>query len=136
MLATRTILATLWLALYVAFCSTFSPNLTSFWRYSNCNRRGTSHKEGVLGWGGNFNETSQGTILQNQVYVEQVTRAGGVSQPKSLMVLYGGDLSAELWLNKTDGGRFWASYFLGREYQVYVVDAWDVGRQVQGLTNR
>lgn len=86
------------------------------------------HTRKVFYFGGNYNRTASGTILQNQIYVEQLTPAGGITQPKPLVLLHGGDLSGDLWLNKPDGGRGWASFWLDRGYQVYIMDEWSVGR--------
>lgn len=32
------------------------------------------------------------------------------------------------WLNKPDGNRGWASYFLEKGYEVFIVDIWGTGR--------
>lgn len=60
--------------------------------------------------------------------MEQLTPDGGITQPKPLILLHGGNIAGDLWLNKPDGGRGWASFFLGRGYQVYTVDTWGMGR--------
>lgn len=86
------------------------------------------HTRKVFYVGGQYNKTASGTILENSIYVEQLTPAGGVSQPKPLVLIHGGNLAGDLWLNKPDGGRGWASFFLDRGYQVYILDAWSVGR--------
>ncbi|KAL8672575.1 MAG: hypothetical protein Q9168_002980 [Polycauliona sp. 1 TL-2023] len=86
------------------------------------------HTRKVYYVGGTYNQTASGTVLQNQVYVEQLTPAGGIIQPKPLILLHGGNIAGDLWLNRPDGGRGWASFFLDRGYQVYIVDAWDMGR--------
>ncbi len=86
------------------------------------------HTRKFLYVGGDYNHTTSGTILQNQVYVEQLTPAGGISQKLPIVLLHGGDLSGDLWLNKPDAGRGWASFWLDRGYQVYIVDEWSVGR--------
>ncbi|KAI4222471.1 MAG: hypothetical protein L6R36_006115 [Xanthoria steineri] len=86
------------------------------------------HTRKIYYVGGTYNQTANGTILQDQVYVEQLTPAGGVTQPKPLVLLHGGNVAGDLWLNKPDGGRGWASFFLDRGYQVYIPDAWAMGR--------
>lgn len=86
------------------------------------------HTRKIYYVGGIYNQTANGTILQDQVYVEQLTPAGGVTQPKPLVLLHGGNVAGDLWLNKPDGGRGWASFFLDRGYQVYIPDAWAMGR--------
>lgn len=86
------------------------------------------HTRKIYYLGGDYNQTASGTILQNQIYVEQLTPAGGVTQPKPLVLLHGGNIAGDLWLNKPDGGRGWASFFLDRGYQVYVPDTWGMGR--------
>ncbi|KAL8836989.1 MAG: hypothetical protein Q9176_005990 [Flavoplaca citrina] len=78
--------------------------------------------------GGSYNHTANGTIVQDQIYVEQLTPDGGITQPKPLILLHGGNIAGDLWLNKPDGGRGWASFFLDRGYQVYTVDTWGMGR--------
>ncbi|KAL9622928.1 MAG: hypothetical protein Q9204_007988, partial [Flavoplaca sp. TL-2023a] len=78
--------------------------------------------------GRNYNHTANGTIIQDQIYVEQLTPDGGITQPKPLILLHGGNIAGGLWLNKSDGGRGWASFFLDRAYQVYTVDTWGMGR--------
>ena len=86
------------------------------------------HTRKVFYVGGEYNKTATGTILKNQIYVEQLTPAGGVTQPRPLILIHGGVLSGDLWLNKPDGGRGWASFWLDRGYKVYIVDDWSVGR--------
>ncbi|KAI4279925.1 MAG: hypothetical protein L6R38_004865 [Xanthoria sp. 2 TBL-2021] len=86
------------------------------------------HTRKIYYLGGDYNQTASGTILQNQIYVEQLTPAGGVTQPKPLVLLHGGNIAGDLWLNKPDGGRGWASFFLDRGYQVYIPDTWGMGR--------
>ncbi|KAL8882198.1 MAG: hypothetical protein Q9198_000765 [Flavoplaca austrocitrina] len=78
--------------------------------------------------GGSYNHTANGTIIQDQIYVEQLTPDGRITQPKPLILFHGGNIAGDLWLNKPDGGRGWASFFLDRAYQVYTVDTWGMGR--------
>ncbi|KAL8759601.1 MAG: hypothetical protein Q9199_000645 [Rusavskia elegans] len=86
------------------------------------------HTRKIFYVGGTYNKTLNGTILQDQIYVEQLTPDGGVTQPRPLILLHGGNIAGNLWLNKPDGGRGWASLFLDRGYQVYTIDAWGMGR--------
>ncbi|KAL8992673.1 MAG: hypothetical protein Q9169_006922 [Polycauliona sp. 2 TL-2023] len=86
------------------------------------------HTRKVYYVGGNYNETATGTILQDQLYVEQLTPAGGITRRKPLILLHGGNIAGDLWLNRPDGGRGWASFFLDRGYQVFLVDTWGMGR--------
>lgn len=129
MLATHTILAALWLALGIVSAVVRPPvPISPASGGTQIAITEARHTRKIFYVGGNYNKSSRGTILQNQIYVEQLTPAGGVSQPKPLILLHGGDLSGDLWLNKPDGGRGWASFYLDRGYQVYIVDAWSVGR--------
>ena len=86
------------------------------------------HTRKVFYVGGDYNRTAAGTYLQNLVYVEQLTPAGGSTKSKPLVLLHGGNVPGTLWLNKPDGGQGWASFWLDRGYQVYVVDDWSTGR--------
>lgn len=78
--------------------------------------------------GGNYNTTNSGNVLQNQVYIEQLTPAAGKTKPYPLVMLHGGDISGLVWLNKPDNGTGWASYFLNQGFEVFIVDEWSVGR--------
>lgn len=109
------------------------------------------HRRNVFYAGGQyvFNETLGGTILVNQMYIEQLTPINGVAQRYPLVFLHGGGISGTVstescfhssrapstyddgvqqWLNKPDGNRGWASFFLERGYEVFIVDLWSVGR--------
>ena len=78
--------------------------------------------------GGDYNMTSSGPVLQNQIYIEQLTPAAGKTKPYPLIMLHGGDISGLVWLNKPDNGTGWASYFLHQGFEVFIVDEWSVGR--------
>lgn len=84
--------------------------------------------------GGDYNTTSSGTILQNKIYIEQLTPAAGKTKPYPLIMLHGGDVSGLVWLNKPDNGTGWASYFLNQGFEVFIVDEWSVGRSGPGST--
>ena len=78
--------------------------------------------------GGDYNKTARGTVLQNQIYIEQLTPAAGKTQPHPIIMLHTGDISGIVWLNKPDNGTGWASFLLNQGYEVFLVDEWSVGR--------
>ena len=78
--------------------------------------------------GGDYNTTDSGPVLQNQIYIEQLTPAAGKTKPYPLVMLHGGDISGLVWLNKPDNGTGWASYYLNQGFEVFIVDEWSVGR--------
>lgn len=78
--------------------------------------------------GGDYYKTATGTVLQNQIYIEQLTPAAGKTQSHPIIMLHGGDISGIVWLNKPDNGTGWASFFLNKGYEVFLVDEWSVGR--------
>lgn len=106
------------------------------------------HKRSIFYVGGQyvFNTTLGGNIVTNDEYVEELTPAQGVKQKYPIVFFHGGgpsgavssaskrcrldgaDLVLQMWLNKPDGGRGWASYFLDQGYRVYLLDLWGVGR--------
>ena len=78
--------------------------------------------------GGDYNMTDSGSVLQNQIYIEQLTPAAGKTKPHPLIMLHDGDSSGLVWLNKPDNGTGWASYFLNQGFEIFIVDEWSVGR--------
>lgn len=75
-----------------------------------------------------FSKTNNGTILVNQLYVEQLTPTYDQRQKYPVVFVHGGGVSGTQWLNKPDGNPGWASYMLNRGYEVYIIDQWSVGR--------
>ncbi|KAG8530173.1 uncharacterized protein KY384_005656 [Bacidia gigantensis] len=75
-----------------------------------------------------YNETIGGTISVGKQYVEKLTPSCGVKQKHPIVFFHGGGDTGVQWLNKPDGGQGWASYFLKKGYEVYIVDIWSVGR--------
>ncbi|KAL8739005.1 MAG: hypothetical protein Q9181_000287 [Wetmoreana brouardii] len=75
-----------------------------------------------------YSNTSHGTILVNQLYVEQLTPVGGKKHKYPVVFVHGGGVSGTQWLNKPDGNRGWASYMLDHGYEVFIIDQWSVGR--------
>lgn len=81
--------------------------------------------------GGRWIETTSGNITADQLYVEKLTPASGVTQPKPLVFFHGGAVSGVQWLNTPDGRKGFASYFLEEGYMVYLLDHTGAGRSSQ-----
>lgn len=79
----------------------------------------------------NDNSTNSSVLARKQ-YVEVLTPADGIQHPYPLLFIHGGGATGVQWLQKPDGGRGWASYFLSRGYQVLLTDLWSVGRSIDG----
>ncbi|RFU25822.1 hypothetical protein B7463_g10523, partial [Scytalidium lignicola] len=62
------------------------------------------------------------------MYVEQLDPLDGPTKPHPLVFIHGLGQTGTNWLNKPDGGRGWASFFLERGYRVYIVDSTVRGR--------
>ena len=75
-----------------------------------------------------FDPKLNGSTFQNQMYVEQLTPAAGPSKPHPLVFLPGTLFTGAAWLNTPDNRTGWASYFLKRGYEVYLLDYPDMGR--------
>ncbi|KAL8798280.1 MAG: hypothetical protein Q9182_006792 [Xanthomendoza sp. 2 TL-2023] len=88
------------------------------------------HRRTVFWTGGEyiFDQTANGTIFANQMYVEQLTPAKGSTKPYPLVFLPGGGSTGALWLNTPDNRQGWASYFLDQGYQVHLIDYQATGR--------
>lgn len=70
-----------------------------------------------------------GNITVNQLYVEKLTPAHGVRQPKPLVFFHGGGgFTGGTWLNTPDNRRGFAAWFLEQGYAVYLVDQPGLGR--------
>ncbi|ETS81867.1 hypothetical protein PFICI_06869 [Pestalotiopsis fici W106-1] len=86
------------------------------------------HRREYFFVGGEYVNTTTGTLRQNQMYVEKLTPAANSSQPYPLILFHGGSQDGTNWLNKPDGGVGWASWFLDNGYEVYIVDEPSRGR--------
>ncbi|KAH8819438.1 Alpha/Beta hydrolase protein [Xylogone sp. PMI_703] len=71
--------------------------------------------------GGEYVNTTSGTLFANQMYVEKLTPEK-TSQPYPLVFIHGQAQTGTNWLNKPDGGAGWATYFLNQGYIVYIID--------------
>lgn len=91
------------------------------------------HRRTIFYAGGEyvFDPTLNGTIYQNQMYVEQLTPVKGVTKPHPLVFLPGTLFSGASWLNTPDNRTGWASYFLNQGYAVHIVDYPSVGRSAK-----
>ncbi|TDZ15149.1 putative secreted lipase [Colletotrichum orbiculare MAFF 240422] len=94
---------------------------------SGCGAREASHSREFFYVGGQSAPDPSGNITTGQIYVEKLTPIVRL-RPTPLVFLHGGGVSATTWLNTPDNRPGWASYFLGKGYQLYLVDANGIGR--------
>ncbi|KAA8644968.1 hypothetical protein EYZ11_004483 [Aspergillus tanneri] len=88
----------------------------------------TYHRE-YLYVGGQYVQNADGDhLFSDQMYVEKLTPSGGVSKPHPVVFIHGQAQTGTNWLNKPDGGRGWASYFLEQGYECYLLDQTFRGR--------
>ncbi|KAJ5100199.1 hypothetical protein N7456_006251 [Penicillium angulare] len=79
--------------------------------------------------GGSYTQRDNGEhILTDQIYVEHLMPVSGVTQPYPILFIHGGGQTATNWLNKPDGDAGWASFFLSRGYECYLIDQVARGR--------
>ncbi|GBF60461.1 secreted lipase [Trichophyton mentagrophytes] len=69
-----------------------------------------------------------GHIFRDQMYVEHLVPSKGPTKQQPIVLLHGQAQTGTNWLNKPDGGRGWASYFIEHGYECYVVDQTSRGR--------
>ncbi|RDW59612.1 hypothetical protein BP6252_12699 [Coleophoma cylindrospora] len=93
-----------------------------------CSSSESFYKRDVFWVGGEYTAAAIGTLTYGQVYVEKLTPLGGIRQPWPVVLFHGGGSSGAIWLNTPDNRKGFASYFLDKGYQVYVVDQTSVGR--------
>ncbi|EHK43946.1 hypothetical protein TRIATDRAFT_37577 [Trichoderma atroviride IMI 206040] len=72
--------------------------------------------------GGYADDGAGGHIFREQMYVERLQPAKGVTQPSPIVFIHGQAQTATNFLNKPDGSRGWASQFLDQGYEIYLVD--------------
>ena len=102
--------------------------------------------------GGEYVAKDKSFFFTNQMYVEQLDPLHGPTRPHPLLFVHGlgqcgtvrkfnstpfslsqfvpkfSDVGLQNWLNKPDGNRGWASFFLERGYRVYILDCTFRGR--------
>ncbi|KAK7539260.1 Alpha/Beta hydrolase protein [Phyllosticta citribraziliensis] len=98
----------------------------------SCQSRESLHYRDFFYIGGRYikgtSGPTSGAILVDQIYVEKLTPATGVLQPKPVVFVHPGGTSGASWLNTPDNRKGFASFFLGLGYQVYLLDTQGVGR--------
>ncbi|KAJ5747295.1 uncharacterized protein N7511_008991 [Penicillium nucicola] len=67
-------------------------------------------------------------VFADQMYVEKLTPAEGSTKPYPIVFIHGQAQTGTNWLNKPDGGEGWASYFLSKGYECYIIDQTFRGR--------
>ncbi|RDW83851.1 alpha/beta hydrolase [Aspergillus mulundensis] len=80
------------------------------------------HRRSYFYVGGEYVNTTDGWMMHNQMYVEKLSPANGTTQAYPIVILHGGAQTGTNFLNKPDGGRGWASWFLSHGYEVYIAD--------------
>ncbi|KAK8233177.1 hypothetical protein HDK77DRAFT_499853 [Phyllosticta capitalensis] len=99
----------------------------------SCQSRESLHYRDFFYIGGRYTKgdsgPTTGTVLVDQVYVEKLTPALGVRQPRPVIFVHpGGRITSPSWLNTPDNRKGFASFFLDLGYQVYLLDTQAVGR--------
>ncbi|KAL1617404.1 hypothetical protein SLS56_011020 [Neofusicoccum ribis] len=101
-----------------------------------CSSNESLHYRDFFYVGGRYVNSAAGNLTYDQLYVEKLTPASGVTQPKPVVFFHGGGTSGVTWLNTPDNRKGFASYFLDQGYQVYLLDQTSVGRgSEEDLTN-
>lgn len=80
-------------------------------------------------------DSSGGHIFTDQMYVEKLTPTQGVTKEHPIVFIHGQAQTGTNWLNKPDGGRGWASYFLSQGYECYLIDQTFRGRSPWNPSN-
>ncbi|ESZ94040.1 hypothetical protein SBOR_5566 [Sclerotinia borealis F-4128] len=71
--------------------------------------------------------STNNTIFVNQMYVEHIVPSR-IEQPYPIVFIHGQGMTGTNWLNKPDGSPGWASYFLTKGYEIYILDQTARGR--------
>lgn len=96
-----------------------------------CKSVESHHQRDIFYVGGRLLPVPSGNLSIDQLYVEKLTPSGGVTQAKPMVFFHGGAVSGTTWLNTPDGRKGFATFFLDKGYQVYLVDHISVGRSSQ-----
>ncbi|KAJ6440841.1 alpha/beta-hydrolase [Purpureocillium lavendulum] len=88
-----------------------------------------SHRRSYFYVGGGYvDDGVGGHIFQDQMYVERLLPADGVTQDTPLVLIHGQAQTGTNFLDKPDGGCGWATCFLNQGFEVYIVDQTFRGR--------
>jgi len=71
--------------------------------------------------GGTYVPQGDSSIMQGAMYVEHLVPQH-VTQPLPLLVIHGHGMTGTNFLNTPDGRPGWADFFLGKGYELYIVD--------------
>ncbi|KAI1915444.1 hypothetical protein LOZ12_000515 [Ophidiomyces ophidiicola] len=89
----------------------------------------TIHRREYFYVGGTYESNGHGEhIFKNQMYVEHLRPINGVRKENPIVFVHGQGQTGTNWLNKPDGKRGWASYFLEQGYECYIIDQTFRGR--------
>ncbi|OLN92065.1 putative secreted lipase-like protein 1 [Colletotrichum chlorophyti] len=94
---------------------------------SQCSSPETLHSREFFYVGGQSANDPTGNITIGQIYVEKLTPFIKL-RPTPLVFIHGGGIPGTTWLNTPDNRPGWATYFLKKGYQVYLIDANSIGR--------
>ncbi|EIM82128.1 alpha/beta-hydrolase [Stereum hirsutum FP-91666 SS1] len=88
--------------------------------------------------GGSYTDdgTENGThAFQGQMYVERLRPLAGANHSYPLVFIHGAGQTGTNFLNTPDGREGWASWLIGRGYEVYIIDQVARGRSMWLPTN-
>ncbi|KAL6236040.1 hypothetical protein BDW75DRAFT_124476 [Aspergillus navahoensis] len=105
-----------------AFGTFFQGSLASAPASTGSHEVEALHRRTYFYVGGEYVNTTDGWMMHNQMYVEKLSPANGSTQLYPIVILHGGAQTGTNFLNKPDGGRGWASWFLSHGYEVYIAD--------------
>ncbi|KAF7331750.1 hypothetical protein MKEN_00054800 [Mycena kentingensis (nom. inval.)] len=88
---------------------------------------GVLHRRSYFYVGQTYVPGGTSSFAANQMYVERLTPAV-VSQPFPLLIFHGQGQTGTNFLNTPDGRLGWADYFLGKGYELYIIDQPSRGR--------
>ncbi|KAI0802167.1 Alpha/Beta hydrolase protein [Xylaria sp. FL0064] len=83
----------------------------------------TPHDREIFYVGGRWIQDAKGgQRFGEQMYVERLIPASGTKERDPIVFIHGATRSGVDWLTKPDGSPGWASYFLSRGFECYLVD--------------
>lgn len=103
-----------------------------------CSSKESAYKRDFFYIGGGYVDSGipGQQMWSDQLYVEKLTPAKKVKKPYPMVFVSAGVNTGAQWLNTPDNRKGWASYYLDRGYQVYIVDIAGNGRSGQQLLSQ